>query len=62
MNAAKSLGVDSCIVAGADFEKLQSWVDLGEAYKSVLVVALGVADAPVSKKMRFSTDKTVLWR
>lgn len=62
VNAAKSLGVDSCIVAGADFEKLQSWVDLGEAYKSVLVVALGVADAPVSKKMRFSTDKTVLWR
>ncbi len=62
VNAAKSLGVDSCIVAGLDFARLAAWLGLGAGYAPALVVALGFGAAQGGQKVRFAAEKTIIWK
>ncbi|MEE3704638.1 nitroreductase family protein [Campylobacter sp. CX2-8023-23] len=62
VNIAQSLGVKSCIVAGFDPQKLDDFVNLGEYFRPVLVIALGYSDESAPAKIRQSKDQVVIYK
>ena len=62
VNIAQSLGVKSCIVAGFDPQKLDDFVNLGEHFRPVLVIALGYSDESAPAKIRQSKDQVVIYK
>ncbi|MCI7364625.1 nitroreductase family protein [Campylobacter lanienae] len=62
VNIAQSLGVKSCIVAGFDPQKLDDFVNLGEHFRPVLVIALGYSDELAPAKIRQSKDQVVIYK
>ena len=62
VNIAQSLGVKSCIVAGFDADKLNNFVNLGENFKPVLVIALGYSNEEAPAKIRQSLEQLVIYK
>lgn len=59
--AAKSLGVDSCIIGWVDGDKLKEYLHFDSDESCRLVVALGYSDVPVREKIRKSEKETIVY-
>ena len=57
--AAKSRGVESCIIGWMNTEKLRSALGMSEDEDCAVVIALGYSDIPIREKSRKSAEETI---
>ena len=57
--AAKSLGIESCIIGWVDGDKLKEILAFEKNEKCSIVVALGYSDAPLRQKIRKSENEVI---
>lgn len=62
VNIAYSFDIKSCIIGGFNKIKLTEFVNLGENFSPVVVVALGFSDETPTKKLRLSLDEVMIWK
>lgn len=61
-NIAYSFDIKSCIIGGFDQGQLTKFINLGENFSPVVVVALGFSDEAPTKKLRLSLNEVMIWK